>query len=205
MTADQPTPDRRPISKRLRYEVFRRDDHACRYCGAKAPDVALTIDHVVPVALGGSDEPSNLVTACTDCNAGKTSTTPDAPLVENVAADALRWSQAMEKAAEIDRKGKKKTTPIIRAVDKKWKCWWVVDSDPKEYLPRPSDWKQNVENFVAGGLNKDDLIEAIEITMGAKGVYNSNLWRYFCGVCWNKIRSRQEIARALIEAESDES
>ncbi len=188
------------VSKRLRYEVLRRDGHACRYCGAKAPDVDLTIDHVAPVALGGSDEPENLVTACADCNAGKSSTPPDAPLVANVADDALRWARAMEKATELDRKSKDDTAPVIRAVDRKWKRWHVAD-DPSKPLPRPSDWKQNVENFIASGLVKDDLIDAIEVTMGAKGVYNRNLWRYFCGVCWNKVRARQEIARALIESE----
>ena len=39
-----------PISKRLRYEILHRDNHACRYCGASAPDAVITIDHVVPVA-----------------------------------------------------------------------------------------------------------------------------------------------------------
>lgn len=41
------------VSKRLRFEVLRRDNHACRYCGATPPDVVLTIDHVVQTALGG--------------------------------------------------------------------------------------------------------------------------------------------------------
>lgn len=54
------------ISKRLRFEVLRRDNHMCRYCGRGAPDVALTVDHVVPVALGGHSDPTNLVTACVD-------------------------------------------------------------------------------------------------------------------------------------------
>src|ERR1039457_6499184 len=90
------------VSKRLRYEVFRRDNHACRYCGATAPDVKLTIDHVVPKALGGSDtDPANLVTACEPCNAGKTSTNPDAPLVADVAQDALRWAKALTQSAEV--------------------------------------------------------------------------------------------------------
>lgn len=31
------------VSKRLRYEILRRDDHACRYCGDRAPDVKLTV------------------------------------------------------------------------------------------------------------------------------------------------------------------
>lgn len=32
------------VSKRTRYEVLRRDNHACRYCGASAPEVKLTVD-----------------------------------------------------------------------------------------------------------------------------------------------------------------
>jgi hypothetical protein len=87
------------ISRRLRFEILRRDGHTCRYCGAMAPDVKLTVDHVIPTALGGSDEPANLVTACVDCNSGKASTNPDSVIVEDVAADALRWSRALQAAA----------------------------------------------------------------------------------------------------------
>lgn len=199
MTADQPNGEtRRPISKRLRYEILRRDDFTCRYCGAKAPDVSLTIDHVLPVALGGNDEPANLVTACSECNAGKSSSTPDASIVENVADDAIRWSKAMIQAAESEQAAARKLQPIIRAVDKKWSGWTTSGDEP---LPRPADWKTNIKTFASSGLTKADLVEAVEITMGAKGVYNQNLWRYFCGVCWNKLRARQEIARSLIEAE----
>jgi 5-methylcytosine-specific restriction endonuclease McrA len=52
------------VSKRLRYEILRRDNYACRYCGATAPDVKLNVDHVIPQSLGGSDKPDNLVTSC---------------------------------------------------------------------------------------------------------------------------------------------
>lgn len=89
------------ISRRLRCEVLRRDGYTCRYRGAKAPDVALTVDHVIPEALGGTDEPSNLVTACQPCNAGKASASPDSELVEDVAADALRWQRAIQEAARL--------------------------------------------------------------------------------------------------------
>ena len=87
------------VSKRTRYEVLRRDNNTCRYCGGTAPDVTLTIDHVTPVSLGGSDDPSNLVAACKDCNAGKSSSNPDAALVASVSDDALRWAAALKAAA----------------------------------------------------------------------------------------------------------
>jgi 5-methylcytosine-specific restriction endonuclease McrA len=88
------------VKGRLRFEILRRDGHTCRYCGQSAPDVRLTVDHVVPESLGGADDPANLVTACTSCNAGKASIAPDSALVDDVAADALRYSRALALAIE---------------------------------------------------------------------------------------------------------
>jgi hypothetical protein len=65
------SPERIPILKRVRFEVFKRDMHTCVYCGRKSPDVVLHVDHVIPVAKGGTNDLSNLVTACEDCNRGK--------------------------------------------------------------------------------------------------------------------------------------
>jgi hypothetical protein len=63
--------DRKSIGKRVRFEVFKRDSFTCQYCGQKAPEVVLEVDHISPVAGGGSDDIVNLVTACRGCNAGK--------------------------------------------------------------------------------------------------------------------------------------
>lgn len=68
-TAD--TPIREPISKKLRFEVFKRDSFRCQYCGKSAPEVVLEIDHVTPVVNGGKSDLLNLVTSCKPCNAGK--------------------------------------------------------------------------------------------------------------------------------------
>ncbi len=62
---------RRALSVRTRFEIFKRDGFTCRYCNRTTPDVVLEIDHVVPVAEGGTDDPLNLVTACWECNSGK--------------------------------------------------------------------------------------------------------------------------------------
>lgn len=62
---------RRAIPKKIRFEVFKRDSFTCQYCGAKAPDVLLEIDHIQPVSKGGTDDLLNLVTACKACNSGK--------------------------------------------------------------------------------------------------------------------------------------
>lgn len=70
---------RRALSKRLRFEVFKRDGFRCVYCGATPSSTVLRVDHVLPVKRGGTDDASNLVTACHDCNGGKS----DVPLDEH--------------------------------------------------------------------------------------------------------------------------
>lgn len=62
---------RQPVSQKARFEVFKRDKFTCQYCGAKAPDVLLHVDHIKPVADGGLSDILNLVTACAICNGGK--------------------------------------------------------------------------------------------------------------------------------------
>jgi hypothetical protein len=59
------------IPKRVRFEVFKRDSFTCQYCGQKAPDVILQVDHIEPRSLDGSDDIINLVTSCDSCNLGK--------------------------------------------------------------------------------------------------------------------------------------
>lgn len=67
--------DRRSIRKSVRFEVFKRDAFTCQYCGAKAPDAVLQVDHINPVANGGTDDILNLITSCQDCNYGKSDRT----------------------------------------------------------------------------------------------------------------------------------
>jgi hypothetical protein len=59
------------LSKRLRFEVFKRDKFTCQYCGRKSPDVLLEADHIHPKSKGGKNDLLNLITSCKDCNSGK--------------------------------------------------------------------------------------------------------------------------------------
>ena len=62
---------RKSLTKKIRFEVFKRDKFTCQYCGRSAPDVVLEVDHINPVSQGGTNEIMNLVTSCFDCNRGK--------------------------------------------------------------------------------------------------------------------------------------
>jgi hypothetical protein len=66
---------RTTIGKGTRFEVFKRDKFTCQYCGRSAPDVVLHVDHIQPVAKDGDNDILNLITACRDCNAGKSDKT----------------------------------------------------------------------------------------------------------------------------------
>lgn len=51
-----------------------RDGRCCAYCKRTG---ALTIDHVIPRSQGGTNDISNLVLACADCNSSKGNRTVD--------------------------------------------------------------------------------------------------------------------------------
>lgn len=55
--------------KKRRDAVVRRDGFRCVICGSYGP---LEVDHIIPVAKGGSWEPTNLQTLCSDCHRRKT-------------------------------------------------------------------------------------------------------------------------------------
>lgn len=55
----------------LRIRILERDGYRCIYCGSTPRQAYLHVDHVVPASHGGSNDPTNLVTACGDCNMGK--------------------------------------------------------------------------------------------------------------------------------------
>jgi hypothetical protein len=80
---------REQISAGLRFAVLSRCNFACYYCGTPAALglKVLHVDHVVPVQLGGTNDPWNLVAACWDCNLGKSGIAPTAELIERVRTD----------------------------------------------------------------------------------------------------------------------
>ena len=53
----------------LRQRVHERSGGRCHYCGIEKK--LLTIDHVVPLAQGGTSYITNLVGACSKCNSAK--------------------------------------------------------------------------------------------------------------------------------------
>jgi len=94
------------VKRALRFRILQRDKFTCQYCGRKAPDVTLQVDHILPVSLGGKDSWLNLLTACYDCNMGKLDgRVPDdlmAELQANIPPETPKvTSRTLEKLARI--------------------------------------------------------------------------------------------------------
>lgn len=185
------------VSKRLRYEVLRRDNHTCRYCGASAPDVKLVVDHVIPEALGGKSEPGNLVTACEPCNSGKSSTTPDAPLVEDVRQDAMRWAQAMAIAAEGEQAERFERNAYREKFTDAWSDWTFEYRGERKPIELPADWPTSLDAFRRAGLTEDDIKDAVDKAMRKKDLRHDGIFKYFCGICWRMLDDRRETASVL--------
>jgi len=63
---------RTKIGARLRAMVLERDNFQCVRCKADAGDgEKMVVDHILPVAQGGTNCESNLQTLCSTCNLGK--------------------------------------------------------------------------------------------------------------------------------------
>lgn len=51
-----------------RKRIIIRDNCCCRRCGVGIEDTPLEVHHIIPVYLGGSDDPSNLAALCPICH-----------------------------------------------------------------------------------------------------------------------------------------
>ncbi|MCL2611963.1 MAG: HNH endonuclease [Nocardioidaceae bacterium] len=187
------------VTKRTRFEVLRRDNHTCRYCGASAPDATLTVDHVTPVALGGTDDPGNLVAACRDCNAGKSSTSPDAAVVADVKALDLKWSGALKRVANARARQRKKRAAYAVSFYDYWTSWTYGNG--KYTYALPVSWQASIERFYDLGVPMDELIDCARIAITSDRIRLDEEFRYFCGCVWRTVTEMQEAAKELLTAD----
>lgn len=54
-----------------RYEIYKRDNGTCQYCGTKQNKTGWHLDHVIPLARGGVHTRENVVVSCASCNQSK--------------------------------------------------------------------------------------------------------------------------------------
>jgi hypothetical protein len=171
------------ISKRLRFEVFKRDGFRCAYCGNSPEQCVLEVDHIEPRAKGGDDDTDNLITACFNCNRGKAdvplSATPQA-LADKAAMVAEREEQIREYREVIDA-----------ARQRQMKDVWLV-AEPFMEMFRLDGMRRDHLASIKMFLNKLDfynVADAMEIACDRlPDSDGADVFRYFAGVCWTKIK-----------------
>ena len=175
---------RKQLSKKLRFEVFKRDSFTCQYCGAVPPNVVLHVDHINPVKLGGRNEIDNLVTSCSCCNIGK-----GANELTNV-PESLADKAKKIKESELQIKGYYKAIQERRErVDQEaWVIARILDNRIIDTCRK--DWLQSIKMFI-DKIGYFAVLDAAELT-DAKGLHSYNsAFRYFCGICWGKYRDNK--------------
>jgi 5-methylcytosine-specific restriction endonuclease McrA len=55
--------------QRIRKTVRQRDGNCCRSCGTSGEWAKLSVHHLLPASLGGTDDMDNLLTLCHRCHA----------------------------------------------------------------------------------------------------------------------------------------
>lgn len=181
------------VSKRLRFEVFKRDGFKCQYCGRTPPAIILEPDHIMPVSVGGPDEMGNLVTACFDCNRGKSNvllTSVPKPLSE-VMDEGIEKHEQMEAYNQFLTEKRLTEDERIESIGERWFDLLKPSRSRKKWV-FGSARQTSIRRFVAQ-LPFSRVEEAFEIAQRINATFNDDekRWRYFCGVCWNMIRAAE--------------
>lgn len=170
------------ITKKTRFEVFKRDGFQCAYCGRTPPEITLEIDHIEPISKGGKDDMENLLTSCFDCNRGKKNIRLDkipTKLEENI--------EVIKEKEEQYKEYKKLLNKIEKRIQKEIN---EIDDIYNSYFPEyrfSEKFKELTIKRFLNQLSTQEIKEAIYLACDkTKDSYRSI--PYFCGICWNKIK-----------------
>lgn len=186
MSSDAPVRKRVSIGTKQRFEIFKRDKFTCQYCGAHPPEIVLHVDHIQAVANGGDNSDDNLITSCDRCNLGKGAT----PLSQIPKSLAERAAEVAEREEQIRGYNEVMADARDRLDDDVWDSLEpLIDHFDIDSVQR--DWVVSTKRFV-NELGMHEVFEAMELAVSRKPHSQYGCFKYFCGICWNKIRAQNE-------------
>jgi len=173
-------------SKRVRFEVFKRDGFQCQYCGRTPPEITLELDHILARANGGQDDIANYITACFDCNRGKGA----------VPLDSIPQGLLDKRAEIVERREQVKAyTEYLEQVESEiYESIVEITKIYEKYFTTQtlSDYFKlgTVKRFLRV-LPTIKICEAMEIACSkfdTRYAGEEKSLRYFSGICWNWIK-----------------
>lgn len=176
---------RKAVGAKRRFEIFKRDEFTCQYCGAHPPAAILHVDHITPVAKGGQNDSDNLITACNVCNAGKGARSLDS--VPQSLKD--KAAETAEREAQVRGYAKVMAAKRSRIEDDAWQVANIFIDQFGDQTKRSirRDYFQSIKRFI-DELGVHECIEAIERAIAKQPRNESLCFRYFCGTCWRIIK-----------------
>lgn len=179
---------KRSVSKKTRFEIFKRDNFTCQYCGAQPPTVTLVVDHIQPKVADGSCEPINLITACEACNQGKGGRLlgdihprPDADLM---------YLETMQEIAEIERftKAQKLLQEKQKQMIEMLQNIWTTLSE-EDWVPSDAEMLKMIRKGSLEVCKEAVTLAAISFKEGRCG--ERNWLRYMWGI-FNRLNSEDD-------------
>lgn len=156
---------RKSLSKSLRFEIFKRDNFSCQYCGATPP----------------------LITSCNICNSGKAAR-PLSSIPKSLKDSA---NEVLEREEQIKGYNAIIQQKIDRIESESWQIANVFLSAGGQPLDSiNASFLRSIKNFV-DKLGCHECLEAMEIATEKRFWNDNKRFVYFCGICWNKIRESQ--------------
>lgn len=185
MTHESCKSKRQALSKKVRFDVFKRDFFKCQYCGSTPPAVVLEVDHVLPVAAGGTNAMHNLITACFDCNRGKSagllSSIPESLATQaEIAAEKLAQVKAFDRLIKSQRKLEEAHIDEVESA-------FRVHFSGYSFTPK---FRQSVRVFVQR-LPAHQVVDYMHLACSR--VHSmGDATKYFCGICWKQIKGARQ-------------
>lgn len=179
--------ERKPLPKKLRYEVLKRDSFTCQYCGRMAPEVILEIDHIVPVAEGGKNEIFNLITSCRDCNRGKGKTRLDDSTALNKQKEYLKEANEKREQVEMMLQWKQELQNLKdKEVDSLCSLWEKLTSGESSL----NEHGRNSLRVLIKRFSFQEVYDAMEVSV-LKYYHTDNMdceytFDKIGGICWNR-------------------
>jgi hypothetical protein len=181
---------RKAISKKTRFEVFKRDCFTCQYCGATPPAVVLEVDHILAVAAGGRSHQDNYATACNRCNRGKGA----ADLKEAPKSLSDRAKDVAEREAQLLGYQAVMEARRTRLDDEMWRVAEVIDTGSSE-RGMSRNWTGSIRRFI----DRMGLFQVLEFADAARSKIpygGKQTFLYFCGMCWRHLKQEDESRNA---------
>ena len=170
---------REQLSKKVRFSVFKRDAFTCQYCGKTPPQAVLEVDHIQPVCKGGKNGIDNLITACFDCNRGKsgdllTSIPQTIAQKAEILAEKEAQVKAFNKLLNAKRKREDSFIDDLEAI--------LIDEYPGQNFT--SKFRESIRHNFMTHLDSETLINAM-FKACSQGRSPNDATKYFCGICWS--------------------